>query len=96
MLHLHVVFVLPPESDAEEEKRDAQREVVKPHVEEVVVGERETEPSERVPAPAFLFVRFSVNGVQEIEEGDGYHADGYRQEDFLCDDRRKHIEQHHQ
>ena len=99
MLHLHVVLVLPPEPETEEEKRDAQCEVVKPHVEQVVIGKRETEPSERVPTPscfAFLFLRFSMNGVQEIEEGYRYHPDGYREEDLLGDDRGKHVEQQHQ
>ena len=96
MLHLHVVLVLPPEPETEEEKRDAQREVVKPHVEQVVIGEREPEPSERVPTPAFRFLRFSMNGVQEIEEGYRYHPDGYREENLFGDDWRKHIEQQHQ
>ena len=40
-----IVFVLPPMTEAEEEKRDAQGEIIKSHKQEIVVGKEETEPA---------------------------------------------------
>ena len=61
--------MLPPETETEEEERNAQLEVVKSHIKEIVIGKWETQPS----IHKLSFVIF-VDSVKEIEESDRYHT----------------------
>jgi hypothetical protein len=45
MIDAKIVFVRPPITEAEEEKRDAQGEVIKSHKKEIVVRKQEAEPA---------------------------------------------------
>ena len=89
MLDLHVVLVLPPEPETEKEERDAQLEVVKPHIEEVVEGERETEPGIYREFPILVF----VDSVKEVEESERNHAYRDGKKDLLGDDGWEHVEE---
>ena len=80
--------VLPPVSEAEEEKRDTECEVIKPHKEKVVVGEEEPKPTEEKSA--------FVDRIKKVEKRDWDESHCKREEYFFRDNRRKDIEQQRQ
>ena len=46
MIDAQIFSVLPPIAKAEEEKRDAQGEVIKTHKKKIVVGKQKAKPTE--------------------------------------------------
>ena len=80
--------VLPPEPETKKEKRDAQLEVVKAHVKEVVISERETEPGIHI-----LSFLTPMDSIKKIKESKRHHAYRNRQKDLFRHNRWEHVKE---